>query len=269
MPPTTVITPRLGLGRYFADLRTYGELMIFLAGRDLAVRYKQTFAGVLWAVLVPLLTVLALSFVFGRVAKLEGSTLLMVYAGMIPWQFFATALQNGGTSLLSNTNLVTKLYFPRLILPLSSLAVAFVDLLLNLLLFVGIGLFFGHEFSWRLATLPAWILLAAFASLGPVLITAAALVRYRDLRFLIPFVIQFGLFVTPVGYAAAVVPERWQAVFNLNPLVGPIEGLRWAMMNTPALPMEAISSSLIVSAILLLIGGALFIRAEATMADEL
>lgn len=267
--PRTVITPKLSLGSYIKDLHAYGELLVFLAGRDLAVRYKQTAAGVLWAVLVPLLTVLALSFVFGRVAGLAGSGLISVYAGMIVWQFFATALQNGGTSLLSNTNLVTKLYFPRLILPLSSLGVAFVDLALNLVLLMGIGMFYGHDFSWRLVTLPVWVALGALATLGPVLITAAALVRYRDLRFLIPFVIQFGLFVTPVGYAAAVVPERWQWLFNLNPLVGPIEGLRWAVMNTPALPYDALEMSAAVSLILILIGGSLFIRAEATMADEL
>lgn len=269
MPRATVITPKLGLARYFADVWAYGELLVLLAGRDLAVRYKQTLAGILWAVLVPLLTVAALTFVFGRVAKLEGSTLLMVYAGMIPWQFFATALQNGGTSLLSNTNLVTKLYFPRVILPLSSLGVAFVDLLLNLVLILAIGIFMGAELSPRLLTLPVWIALAALSTLGPVLITAAALVRYRDLRFLIPFILQFGLFVTPVGYASSVVPASLQPIFNLNPLVGPIEGFRWALMNTPTLPLEAIGTSLIVATLLFLLGGLLFLRAEATLADEI
>ena len=269
MSRTTVITPKLSLGRYFADLRTYGELLFFLANRDLAVRYKQTAAGVLWALLVPLITVAALAFVFGHVAKLEGSTLLAVYAGMIPWQFFSTGLSTGGTSLLSNTNLVTKLYFPRVILPLSSLGVAFVDLLLNLLLLITIGFYTGEVNFLRIATLPFWILLTALATLGPVLIASAALVRYRDLRFLIPFIVQFGLFVTPVGYSTAAVPAHLRMLFNLNPLVGPIEGFRWALQNSPTLPAEALGCSVVVSLILILVGTWMFLRAERTMADEL
>lgn len=269
MSQTTVITPRLSLRRYMADVWAYGELLFFLAGRDLAVRYKQTAVGILWAVLVPLLTVMALSFVFGRVAKLEGSTLLGVYAGMIPWMFFATGLSGGGTSLLTNSNLVTKLYFPRVILPLSSLGVAFVDLAINLLLVIGIGMWTAEVSLLRISTLPLWVLLSAWATLGPVLIVAAALVRFRDLRFLIPFIIQFGLFVTPVGYSLSTIPAQWQHLYSLNPLVGPIEGFRWALLNNPIFPGEAVISSMIVSTILTLVGLLMFLRAERTMADEL
>lgn len=268
MPAETLITSRLSLGRYWTDLCQSAELMVFLAGRDLAVRYKQTIAGLLWAVLVPLLTVGALTFVFGRVAKLEGSTLLMVYAGMIPWQFLSTALQNGGTSLLANTNLVTKLYFPRIILPLSSLGVALVDLLVNLALFAVIALVMGVPVGIQWLSVPVWILAAALAALGPTLITAAALVRYRDLRFLIPFILQFGLFVTPVGYAAAVVPAALRPVFDLNPLVAPIEGLRWALLGGP-LSLESLIPSLAMGGLLLLLGVTMFLRAERTLSDEL
>jgi lipopolysaccharide transport system permease protein len=269
MPRTTTITPRLPISRYFADMKAYGELMFFLAGRDLALRYKQTVAGVLWALLVPLLTVTALSFVFGHVAKLQGSSLLMVYAAMIPWQFFSTGLSTGGMSLLTNTALVTKLYFPRMILPISSLGVALVDMLLNFVLLFAIGAFSGMELSARFLTLPLWIALAFLVSLGPILFVAAALVNYRDLRFLIPFIIQFGLFVTPVGYSVAVVPARLQPFFNLNPLVGLIEGMRWALLNTPQFPTASVITSIIVGAVLLIWGGVVFLNVERTMADEI
>ena len=269
MSSVTRIIPRLQLGRYFADLRAYADLMVFLAGRDLAVRYKQTAAGILWAILVPLLTVVALSFVFGRVAKLEGSSLLMVYAGMIPWQFFSNGLSNGGLTLLNNNSLITKIYFPRLILPLASLGVAFVDLALNVVLVLIIAAFMGVAFTWNLLALPLWILMAFLVTLGPILIVAAALVRYRDLRFLIPFAIQFGLFVTPVGYSSAVVPAGLKHFFDLNPLVGVIEGMRWSLLNVGAFPAAALTTSLFVSALLIFVGGVIFIRTEATMADEI
>jgi len=269
MPRVTVISPKLSLPRYLSDLCAYAELLVFLAGRDLAVRYKQTVAGILWAVLVPLLTVVALSFVFGRVAKLHDSTFLLVYAGMIPWQFFSTALQTGGTSLLNNTPLVTKLYFPRLILPLSSLGVAFVDLALNVLILLGLLPFFGEPFSPRLLSLPLWVLLGFYVSIGPTLIVASALVRYRDLRFLLPFVVQFGLFVTPVGYVASVVPAALRPIFNLNPLVGVIDGMRWAIAHASPFPTASLGLCLLVSTLLFLLGGALFLGAEKTMADEI
>ena len=269
MSRITVITPRLSLARYFSDLKAYGELLYFLAQRDLAVRYKQTVAGVLWAILVPLLTVLALAFVFGHVAKLEGSSILSIYAGMIPWQFFSSGLSTGGTSLLGNTNLVTKLYFPRVILPLSSLGVCLVDLLLNFILMIVIALFLGATISERLIFIPIWILVVFFATLGPILIVSAALVRYRDLRFLLPFIIQFGLFVTPVGYTLASVPEALRAVFGLNPLVGVIEAMRWSLLNTGEFPAVSLWLSMGVSTVLLIIGAAMFLKAESTMADEL
>ncbi len=269
MQRVTVITPRLSLPRYLADLRAYGELLYFLAGRDLSVRYKQTVAGVLWAFLVPLLTVGALSFVFGRVAGLEGSSFLSVYAAMIPWQLFTFGLQTGGTSLLGNIPLVTKLYFPRMIIPISSLWVAFVDLALNLLLLLAAIPLAGGAWGFRLFTLPIWVLLGAYATLGPMLVVAALLVRYRDLRFLLPFAVQFGMFITPVGYAMAVVPEAFRAVFMLNPLVGVIEGMRWAVLPEMVFPLQALLWCMVISTLFFFLGVALFLRSETSMADEI
>jgi len=266
------VTPSLSLAGYWRDFVRYSELLVFLAGRDLAVRYKQTLAGGLWAVLVPLLSVFVLTFVFGRVAKLEGdgnNYQLMVYAGMLPWGLFVAALQAGATSLIGNINLVTKVYFPRIILPLASMGVAVVDFLLNLLVFIILGMFFGLFPSWRVLTVPLWLLLAMLVAVGPMLILSAWLVRYRDLRFLIPFIIQFGLFITPVGFSTSVVSPENYPYFCINPLVGVIEGFRWALLGLNTFPTFSLVATLSISLFLLGAGIYLFIRAERTMADEL
>lgn len=267
-----VITNKLGLIEYWRDFCQYRELMWFLTQRDLSVRYKQTLAGGLWAVMVPLLSVVALTFVFKRVAGLaaEGSSYtLMVYAAMMPWQIFTNAIQAGGTSLLTSTSLVTKLYFPRVILPLATQGVSVVDWALNFVIFLCLGPFLGLEYSWRLLTMPLWVALALWVSAGPMLILASWLIKYRDLRFVIPFVVQFGLLVTPVGFASSVVPAAMKGLFVLNPLVGTIEGFRWALLGQGAFPAEAVGWALVMSSLIMVAALASFLKAERTMADEL
>lgn len=266
------ITPNLSLREYAKDFFSYFELLFFLTKRDFSVRYKQTLVGSLWAVIVPILSVLVLTFVFGNVAKLEpdGTNYqLMVYSGMLPWSVFLVAMQVGALNLLSNTNLVTKVYFPRIILPLASLGVAVVDFLINLAVFTVLGLFLGVFPTLRFLTIPLWLLLVIWVSIGPMLMLSAWLVRYRDLRFLIPFIVQFGLFISPIGFSVNTIAPDVYPYFCINPIVGVVEGFRWALLGLDSFPTYSLVSTLCVSTFLVIAGVYLFIKAERTMADEL
>lgn len=220
---------------YWQDLWRYRELFYFLAWRDILVRYKQTVIGVLWAVLRPFLTMIIFTLIFGRLAKLpsEGNApyALMVFAAMLPWQFFSAAFSESGNSLIGNANLISKVYFPRLVIPTSAVIVSFVDFLISSIILFGLILWYGYYPDWRLLTLPIFILIAFVASLGGGFWVAALAVEYRDFRYIVPFIVQFGLYISPVGFSSSIVPDHLRLLYSLNPMVGVIDGFRWAILG--------------------------------------
>ena len=220
---------------YWLDLWRYRELFRVLAWRDLSVRYKQTVIGVLWALIRPFLTMVVFTVIFGRIAKLptDGNApyALMVFAGILPWSFFSTGLGEASNSLITNSNLVSKVYFPRLIVPIATVVVAFVDFLVSFCILLVLMGWYRFVPDWRIIVLPVFTLLAFFASVGPGLWIAALNVKYRDFRYVIPFGIQLGLYVSPVGFSSSVVPEQWRLLYSLNPMVGVIDGFRWCILR--------------------------------------
>src|SRR6478672_2403724 len=219
---------------YWKDLWRYRELFYFLAWRDLLVRYKQTVVGVAWSLIRPLLTMLILTWVFGRLGKMPSGGVpyaLLVLCGMLPWQFFATALSECGNSLVTNSNLISKVYFPRLIVPASSVITSFVDFLISAALLVVLLIWYRFVPPATVLLLPLFVLLAFVAALGAGLWIAALMVKYRDFRFIVPFVVQFGLYVSPVGFRTDIVPEKWRLLYSLNPMVGVIDGFRWCVLG--------------------------------------
>jgi lipopolysaccharide transport system permease protein len=259
---------------YWRDLWRYRELFGFLAWRDILVRYKQTVIGVLWAVIRPLLTIAVGTGIFGGLAKLPSDGVpyvVMVCAGTLPWYFFSGALSESAASLVGNANLISKVYFPRLILPLSAAVVALVDFAISLFILLGLMLWFGVWPTWRLVAILPLTCLAMLAAIGPGLLFTALNVKYRDFRYVIPFVVQFGLFVTPVFYSSGAVLERFgasgQMVMALNPLTGVIDGFRWAVAGGAAPHLASMGVSTVVGLALLLLGVWYFRRTERSFAD--
>src|SRR6202790_509947 len=227
-----VIEPGRSEKNYWSDLWRYRELFYILAWRDISVRYKQTVIGVAWAVLRPFLAMVIFVIVFGRIAKMPSNGIpypILVFAAMLPWQFFATSLSEASTSLVVNTNLVSKVYFPRMIIPAGAVTPSLVDLLVSAGLLGVLMIWFRFMPDWRLLTLPLKSLMALLADLGPGLVITALTVKYRDFRYVIPFVVQFGLFLSPVGFSTDVIPPNWRLLYSLNPVVGVIDGFRWAI----------------------------------------
>jgi len=267
-----IIEPGRTEKNYWADLWRFRELFIVLAWRDLAVRYKQTAIGVLWAVLRPFLTMVVFTVIFGRIAKLpsDGNApyALLVFAAMLPWSLFANALAEASNSLINNANLIGKIYFPRLIIPLATLVTAFVDFLISLAILLAMMLFYRFTPGWQILLLPAFILLALLASLGPGLWITALNVKYRDFRYVIPFVVQFGLYISPVGFSSTVIPDNWRLIYSLNPMVGVIDGFRWCLLggNSP-LYLPGFLLSLVITAFFLWLGLGRFRKTEKDFAD--
>lgn len=256
---------------YWADLWRYRELFYFLAWRDILVRYKQTILGLGWAVLRPLLTVAVFTLVFGKLANLPSNNApypLLVFAALLPWQFFANAFSEAGNSLVGNANMISKVYFPRLVIPASSIVVSFVDFLISLALIAVLMLWYGFLPGIRILALPGFVLIAIAAAFGAGLWTAALNVRYRDVRFVIPFVLQIGLYVSPVGFSSTLIPEQWRLLYSLNPMVGVIDGFRWVLLggNTP-LYFPGLAVSIVVIAVTLFTGLRYFRKTEKTFAD--
>lgn len=261
---------------YWRDLWRYRELLYILAWRDISVRYKQTVIGLIWALIQPLSTMLVMTVIFGQVAKLpsEGSApyAVMVYAAMLPWQFFSSALASASQSLVGNANLISKVYFPRMLVPAGAVATSFVDFLFSFAILVGMFGWFNLWPGLRLLALPAFVFLAFLAALGPGLLITALNVKYRDFRYVIPFVVQFGLYLSPVGFSSAVVRERFGdrlfMLYSLNPMVGVIDGFRWAILGDQSrIFWPGFLLSLLVVAILLFVGIWYFRRTERTFAD--
>jgi len=257
---------------YWRDLWHYRELFQVLARRDISVRYKQTVIGVAWALIRPFLTMIVFTVIFGKVAKLptEGAApyALMVFAGMLPWQFFSTALSEASGSLVSNSNLISKVYFPRLIVPTATVVVAFVDFLISFIILIGMMMYYQYAPSWQILLLPVFVLVAFFASLGPGLWLTSLNVKYRDFRFVIPFIVQFGLYVSPVGFSSTVVPEEWRFIYSLNPMVGVIDGFRWCILGSgSAFDPRSFGISMAVTALFLWLGIRQFRKMEKSFAD--
>ncbi|CAA9227274.1 O-antigen export system, permease protein [uncultured Coleofasciculus sp.] len=257
--------------QYWKDLWRYRELFYFLAWRDILVRYKQTAIGVTWSLIRPFLTMVVFTVVFGKLAKLpsEGAPYpILVFAAMLPWQFFASALAECSESLISNANLISKVYFPRLIVPASAVIVSFVDFLMSGTIMLALMAWYNFVPSWRILTLPIFILIAFAASMGVGLWLSALNVKYRDFRYVVPFLVQFGLYISPVGFSSSLVPEQWRMLYSLNPMVGVIDGFRWAILggkSTIYLPGFAISMVLV--GLLLASGVWYFRKTERTFAD--
>lgn len=256
---------------YWRDLWRYRELFYFLAWRDVLVRYKQTTFGLLWAVLRPLLTMLVFTLVFGKLAKLPAGNTpypILVFAALLPWQFFANAFTEAGNSLITNANMISKVYFPRLVVPTSAVIVSFVDFLVSFVILIGLMAWFGYLPDWRIFTLPLFVLMAFAVAMGTGLWVAALNVKYRDFRYVIPFVVQIGLYVSPVGFSSGIVPDQWRMLYSLNPMVGVIDGFRWAIMRgeTP-LYWPGFLVSLLFIVVILIAGLYYFRKTEKSFAD--
>lgn len=230
-----IIEPGITARHYWRDIWRYRELFWVLAWRDVSVRYKQTIIGLAWALLQPITAMLVFIVVFGQLAKLptDGTApyALLVYSGLLPWQLFSTSLTGSSNSLIGNANLISKVYFPRLIVPCAALVVSFVDFLLSFIILVALMLWYRFAPGWQILTIPIFVVMAFLASLGPGLLITALNVKYRDFRYVIPFIVQFGLYVSPVGFSSSVVPDDWRLLYSLNPVVGVIDGFRWAILG--------------------------------------
>jgi len=258
--------------QYWIDLWRYRELLMILAWRDVSVRYKQTVIGIAWAFARPFMTMVVFTVIFGAVAKLptEGTApyAIMVFAGLLPWTLFSSVLTEASGSLVSNANLISKVYFPRLVIPLSTVAVALIDFGVSLSILAGLMLWYGFAPGWQILLLPLFVALALLAAIGPAVWASAMIVKYRDFRFIIPFVTQIGLYVSPVGFSSKVVPEQWQLLYSINPMVGVIDGFRWCILggDSPLYGPGFLISMLVV--VIMLVWGALtFRRAERAFAD--
>lgn len=272
MRVSIIIEPNRRERHYWLDLWQYRELFRILAWRDVSVRYKQTAIGALWAVIRPLLMMLVFTLIFGRIAKLpsDGSApyALMVFAGMLPWTFFATSLAEAVNSLIVDTNLISKVYFPRLIVPTATIVVAFVDFLISFCILIALMVWYQFLPNWQILLLPAFMLAAFLTTMGPALWICALNVRYRDFRYVIPFIVQFGLYVSPVGFSSSVVPEQWRLLYYLNPMAGVIDGFRWCILggqSQPYLPGMAVGAG--VTAFFLWLGLRQFRKMEKSFAD--
>jgi lipopolysaccharide transport system permease protein len=257
---------------YWGDLWRYRELFIILSWRDLSVRYKQTIIGILWAIIRPLLTIVVFTVIFSRVAKLpsDGNApyALMVFAAMLPWTLFSNSLSEASNSLIGNANLISKVYFPRMIIPAAILVTSLVDFLISFVILIAMMIYYQFMSGWQIVLIPLFIILALLASLGPGLWITALNVKYRDFRYVIPFIVQFGLYVSPVGFSSNVVPEKWRLLYSLNPMVGVIDGFRWCILggNSP-IYVPGFLLSLAIIAFFLWLGITRFRKMEKTFAD--
>ena len=269
--PTIVITPAKGWIRLgLADVWAYRELLYFLTWRDIKVRYKQTALGATWAVLQPFMTMVVFSLFFGRLAQIPSEGVpypVFAYAALVPWTFFANGVTLSSQSMVGNSNLITKVYFPRLIVPVAAVVSGLVDFGIAMVVLFGMMAFYGIVPTWQVVTLPIFLLLALVTSLGVGLWLSALNVRYRDIRYIVPFLMQFWLFATPIAYPSTLLTEPWRTIYGLNPMVGVVEGFRWALLDTRTAPGLTTLLSAFAAVALLISGAYYFRRMEKTFAD--
>lgn len=267
-----VIEPGRTEKNYWKDLWRFRELFYILSWRDIKVRYKQTVIGAAWSIIRPLLTTIIFTLVFSRIAKVSNPSAapyaLMVFAGMLPWQFFSNALSESSNSLIGNANLITKVYFPRLIIPASSVITSLVDFGVSFLIMIAMCAWFQFLPSWHIVFLPLFIALAFFCAFGVGLYLTAVNVKYRDFRYIIPFIVQFGLYVTPVGFSTSVIAEKYRILFALNPMVGVIDGFRWCLLGDP-MHWQSFGVSIAITAVFMIIGLRYFRKVEKSFADNI
>ena len=269
--PTLVIEAGRAERHYWRDLWHYRELLFFLAWRDILVRYKQTVIGVAWVLARPLLTMFVFTLIFSQLAKLPSEDVpypILIFAALLPWQFFSGAFSGAGDSLINNGGLISKVYFPRLLIPASSVIVGFVDFLVSGLILVGLMIWYGFAANVRMLTLPLFFFLVFAIAMGAGLWIAALNVKYRDFRIIVPFVVQFGLYISPVGFSSSIVPEQWRLLYSLNPMVGVIDGFRWAIIGgRTQLYWPGFLFSIFFVLVILVTGIAYFRKTEKTLAD--
>ena len=257
---------------YWKDLWRFRELFYILSWRDIKVRYKQTVLGAAWSILRPLLTTIIFTVVFNRIAHMQNPGMapymLMVFAGMLPWQFFSNALSEASGSLVGNANLITKVYFPRMIIPASSVITSLVDFAISFIILLVMFIWFRFMPSWQIIFLPLFILLAFFCAFGVGLYLTAVNVKYRDFRYIIPFIIQFGLFITPIGFSSSAIAEKWRIWYSLNPMVGVIDGFRWCILGDP-MNWQSFFVSIAITGIFLWLGIHYFRKMEKSFADNI
>ncbi len=269
--PEIIIRPGMSALHYWRDIWRYRELFFFLAWRDILVRYKQTVIGIAWSILRPLLTMLVLTIVFGRLANLPSNGVpypVMVFAALLPWQLFTNSLSESSNSLINNANLLTKVYFPRMIVPAGSVIVNLVDFFISFVMLFGMMAWYHFIPGIRMLLLPCFLLMTLLTAFGAGLWLSALNVKYRDFRYVVPFMVQFGLYISPVGFTSAIVPVQWRPFYFLNPMAGVIDGFRWAILGD-AFPVYwpgiLISMSLMM---LIFIGGVFYFRSmERSFAD--
>ena len=267
-----IIEPGRSEKHYWADLWQYRELFYILSWRDISVRYKQTVIGILWAVVRPVLTMIVFTVIFSKVAKLpsEGSApyALMVFAAMLPWQFFATSVSESSNSLIGNTQLITKVYFPRIIIPISSVITSMIDFLISFAILSVLMIYYRFSPTWNILLLPGFFLIAFITAMGIGLFITSLNVKYRDFRYVIPFLVQFGLYVSPVGFSSSVIPEQYRLLYSLNPMVGVIDGFRWAILGGESnFFIPGFILSLCVTVFFIFIGIRKFRKMEKSFAD--
>ncbi len=266
-----IIEPKKSITHRWRELWVYRELFFFLAWRDILVRYKQTVIGIAWSVLRPVFTMIILTVVFGKIAKLPADGVpypLLVYAAMLPWQFFSNTFSVSANSLVSNRNMIAKIYFPRIILPTTAMITSFIDFLVAFSIYIVLMLWYGFFPDWKILVLPFLIILAATASLGAGFWVAALNVKYRDFRIIVPFVVQFGLYVSPIGFSSSVVPEKWRLLYALNPMVGVVDGFRWALLGREVqLYVPGLVLSICLTLLVFGLGIRYFHKTERTFAD--
>lgn len=257
---------------YWADLWRYRELFYILSWRDIKVRYKQTVVGALWSIIRPLLTMIIFTLVFSKIAKLpsEGAApyAIMVYAAMLPWQFFSNALSESSNSLIGNANLISKVYFPRLIIPTAAVITSFIDFLISFVILIGLMIYYQYAPTLNILMLPVFLVIAFLASMGLGLYLTALNVKFRDFRYIVPFLVQFGLYISPVGFSSSIVPEKWRLLYSLNPMVGVIDGFRWCILGGDShIYMPGFLLSLGIVVLFLWLGIYQFRKMEKTFAD--
>lgn len=268
-----IIEPGRTEKNYWKDLWRYRELFYFLSWKDILVRYKQTVIGIAWSVIRPVLTMVVFTIIFGKIAKLPSGNVpypIMVFTALLPWQFFASALQDSSNSLISNANMISKVYFPRMIVPASSIIVAFVDFLVSSILLVVLMIWYKFVPSYKIIFIPLFLLLALIFSFGVGLLIASLNVKYRDFKYIVPFLMQFGLYISPVGFSSDVIPVKWRFIYSINPMVGVIDGFRWCILGKGIdFYVRGFVVSIVLIFIFLFIGIWYFRKTEKTFADRI
>ncbi|MDX2440832.1 MAG: ABC transporter permease [Desulfobacterales bacterium] len=271
-PPELILEAGRSERHYWQDIWRYRELFYVLSKRDISVRYKQTAIGIVWSVIRPVLTMVVFTIIFGKLAKLPADGAapypVMVYAAMLPWQFFASSLTESSNSLIGNANLISKVYFPRLIIPASTVVTGLIDFLISFAILAVLMIYYQFLPNWQIICLPFFLMIAFGAALGVGLFFASMNVKYRDFRYIVPFVVQFGVYISPVGFSSNIIPEKYRLLYSLNPMVGVIDGFRWAILGGES---NIYWPGLIFSfgiTLLLVIGGVIFFRSmEKSFAD--